>query len=336
MEDGRLDGAVRKILGDFEVWIGEDRMPFFPAFTDHGTQHVERVMRGAESLAVDSSWDLLTPSDAACLLLAVLLHDSAMHLSRDGFLHLVNRSRAWQPKGRFLDKMRDRPWPELWETFIREATRWDARRLIAVFDRAVPVQPPVLTSAAVWDDNHYLLIGEFLRRHHARLAQEIALEGVPGPTDNRLRFIQMPDAWTADLAGFIARSHNMPLRDALALLEPNGRRSGAECMCRISSPSFASRTTSRSTLRGRRAKHLRSAVCAVPSRASSGRSTMPSTTSASTKAIRRRSSLMPSRTMSRLSSASGTCSMTCSARSTSAGTRSATSTDRTWTSAISA
>jgi molecular chaperone HtpG len=225
-QDRHLHAAVSKTLGDFEVWLGDNRLVFFPDYTDHGTTHIARVMRGTESLIADAAWPHLTPVDAGCLVLAVLLHDCAMHLSRDGFLALVDPARGWQPKGRLLDKFRERDesWPDLWAEFIREATRWDKRRLSAIFDRAAAIAPPVLTSTAPWTDDHYLLIGEFLRRHHGRLAHEIAVAGVPGPSDHRLRFTDMPADWIAGLAGFIARSHSIPLRAALACLEPNGRK----------------------------------------------------------------------------------------------------------------
>ena len=62
-----------------------------------------------------------------------------------------------------------------------------------------------------------LLVGEFIRRHHPRLAHEIALTGVPGPTSNRIGLENVsPDF--AGLAGLIARSHGLPLRGCLKYL----------------------------------------------------------------------------------------------------------------------
>lgn len=36
-----------------------------------------------------------------------------------------------------------------------------------------------------WTARQHLYIGEFIRRHHARMAHEIALCGVPGDLDER-------------------------------------------------------------------------------------------------------------------------------------------------------
>jgi hypothetical protein len=58
-----------------------------------------------------------------------------------------------------------------------------------------------------------VLIGEFIRRHHARLAHEIALVGVPGPTGNAIQLNALPPD-LADLAGLIARSHGLGCESA--------------------------------------------------------------------------------------------------------------------------
>jgi hypothetical protein len=60
------------------------------------------------------------------------------------------------------------------------------------------------------------LIGEFLRRHHHRLAHEIALHGVFGPQSDSIRLLV--DVEIADLSGLVARSHGIALRGALPYL----------------------------------------------------------------------------------------------------------------------
>ena len=67
-----------------------------------------------------------------------------------------------------------------------------------------------------------LLIGEFLRRHHHRLAHEIALIGVPGPTENKLKLLSTDDTkHIIELAGVVARSHGMNIRDCVDYLKIN-------------------------------------------------------------------------------------------------------------------
>jgi hypothetical protein len=64
-------------------------LDLFPEYTDHGVSHVQCVLDSADELLTEAAWDLLTAEDVAVLTIAVLLHDSAMHLSNDGFLALI-------------------------------------------------------------------------------------------------------------------------------------------------------------------------------------------------------------------------------------------------------
>ena len=77
-----------------------------------------------------------------------------------------------------------------------------------------------------------LFIGEFLRRHHHRLAHEIALYGFPGASTNVNGLPVLTELLhkLADLAGVVARSHGMSLRVCLdyvryrhpSVLRPSG------------------------------------------------------------------------------------------------------------------
>jgi len=172
------------------------------------------VLDTASSLIADAAWPLVTPGDAGALVLSTLLHDCAMHLSEDGFIALVT--------GRYAPATAEKPWPELWRQFLGEASRFDGRKLTALFGRPDPAPRPRLDGSAMTRTDR-LLIGEFLRRHHARLAQEIARDGVPGPGKERLRFRSVLP-WLASLSGLIARSHGMPIRTAAEQLPKYQRR----------------------------------------------------------------------------------------------------------------
>src|SRR4051812_27950685 len=114
--DNGLHGAVRTTLDRFGRWFADNKMVFFPGFTDHGTAHVESVMRGAEGLVRDEAWAVLTPEDAAIGLLSILLHDSAMHLSEDGFLRLISGSEPVRLRSYFFAE--PVAWGSLWESFL--------------------------------------------------------------------------------------------------------------------------------------------------------------------------------------------------------------------------
>jgi molecular chaperone HtpG len=221
--DGGLNGAVSLSISRFEPWLASNALTFFPEYTDHGPVHIERVLQGAARLLPDEAWTSLGPEDATVLVLATVLHDCGMHLSKDGFRYLVSQPSRWQPRGaRFLDSFRDPPWPVLWDEFCREASRFDEQKLTALFGGPYPVRRPP-GDDLLWTDRDKLLIGEFVRRHHARLAHEIAVAGVPGPGEERLTFIGLED-WMLDLVGLVARSHNMNLRAAVEKLPSGGIR----------------------------------------------------------------------------------------------------------------
>lgn len=174
-------------------------------------------MASAVALASRESLALLSPLDAALLCLASLLHDSAMHLSEDGFEHLI--SGRWPPP-----RLAEKAWPVAWDEFLLEASKFDARQLVALFGDPTPVVARPQVSGLSVSRRDRLLAGEFLRRHHSRLAHEIALHGVPGPSSDRL-LLGAPNEDLANLVGLVARSHGMPLRKALDTLDSDDRRS---------------------------------------------------------------------------------------------------------------
>lgn len=172
----------------------------------------------AESLITDDAWVHLTSEDAAVLILSVVLHDCAMHLSEDGFIELINPDKDRTSISVFSDKS----WPEIWANFLTEASRFDQKKLKSLFGDTEPMRrPPDNPSQLTLRDR--LLIGEFLRRHHSRLAHEIALSGVPGPTKDRIELIRVSEG-LANLSGLIARSHGLDLRNVVEKIPRIHRR----------------------------------------------------------------------------------------------------------------
>jgi molecular chaperone HtpG len=210
--NAELYGAVLLSISEFKPWFNHSKTPFFPEYTDHNWSHVTQTVATAVSLIRDEAWYELTPEDACVCMLAVLLHDCGMHLSEDGFLALIND----KPNSRSVDGWPDESWGSLWTDFLGEASRYDARKLIALFGDTKPVHPP-LPDSSEWTHRDRLLIGEFLRRHHHRLAHEIAVHGVPRVGKSPLKLIGVPRD-LADLAGLIARSHGMRLRSCIPAL----------------------------------------------------------------------------------------------------------------------
>jgi hypothetical protein len=215
-KDDSLTAAVLHAISVVRPWFEDNKLVFFPEYTDHGPKHIQEVFDTAESLTTESAWQILNPKDVAVLILGIILHDCAMHLSEDGFVSLI------KDDSRPLDEgFGDQPWPRLWHDFMAEARRFDDRKLKALFDDVEPVRVPPLDPLMMTKRDR-LLIGEFLRRHHPRLAHEIALTGVPGPPDKGLSLGDIPSD-VGDLAGLVARSHGLDLRVCVDYMNDKGK-----------------------------------------------------------------------------------------------------------------
>jgi molecular chaperone HtpG len=221
--------AVRTVLLD-------NRTPFFPAYTDHGLHHVENVIAAAERLIPDDarSADLLRAEDAAVLVGAALLHDIGLHVHPPGFVALVEHAThepvAWFSEGH-SGRPADAPWPDLWEAFRREAQHMGPTQLVGLLGSGYLGVPNVASQSPLdpgrWMTDDYLLIGEFLRRHHARLAHEIAVQGFPGLSARETPVLLELVPRLANVTGAVARSHAESLRlmvDYLEFLHPGSRR----------------------------------------------------------------------------------------------------------------
>jgi hypothetical protein len=223
-QDHALNAVVLKALSIVGPWTLDNRTVFFHEYTDHSLKHLVEVLLTAEGLISDESWPHLTAEDGAVIVLSVLLHDCALHISEDGFFSLIDGSYQPAPSRYIQD---EKPWPALWDQFLTEARRFDQRKLHALFGSSDPVQD-VRTNKLDLTFKHRLLIGEFLRRHHARLAHEIAISGIPGP-NSPLTLADDEFKGLMDLSGYVARSHNLSIRSAVDVLEPNQRRVHRNC-----------------------------------------------------------------------------------------------------------
>lgn len=222
-KDSRLHSLVLQAITSIEPWASDNKTVFFPEYTDHSLKHLEEVLLTAEGLILDEAWPHLTATDATVMILSVLLHDCALHLSEEGFYCLISGN---YPRcvSRYVGEETD--WSTLWRQFYAEAKRFDQRRLTALFGESSPINP-IPENKLELTYKHRLLIGEFLRRHHARLAHEIALSGIPA--SNEVRITDSTNNDILDLAGFVARSHNMSLRSAVDKLEPQKKRVHLNC-----------------------------------------------------------------------------------------------------------
>jgi molecular chaperone HtpG len=216
----KMRSAVDGTVVQFGSWLKDSKLPFFTDYTDHGTDHLNRVMMTAAGLIPAAARGKISAEDAAILIGAILLHDSALHLSEAGFYSLI-KGKAASNRIEGFDKV---AWPNLWDEYLFSAKRWDDQKLQEVLGvdengafRGIPRDP--FDSYQNLTDTDRKFIGEFIRRHHPRLAHEFAVFGVAGPdTSDWIKLSQGFDPSLCDLAGLVARSHGRPIRVCLDYL----------------------------------------------------------------------------------------------------------------------
>ena len=212
-EDLALRSMVEGNIGPFESWYQRSGMPFFTEYTDHGPKHVSGLLLAASSLIPDATLQDLSPADVTVFALAAILHDVGMHLTEDGFVSLINPATTRE----LLEGLGDKPWHEIWDEFLDEASHFDEKRIWQLFgDGNLRAVKRPSDDWQEWDYRDRKIIGEFIRRHHPRLSHEIAVFGVPGPGNLRLEGV---DPLLLDLVGFVARSHGLSLRDCFGYLD---------------------------------------------------------------------------------------------------------------------
>jgi molecular chaperone HtpG len=142
LEDSPLQASIRAYADRAGDILADNKLPFFPDYTDHGVEHINRVLATEIELVPKEVWErstkdsdprLLCDADAVVLIGATLLHDIAMHLRPKGFLELIGENPRFQPLPWFKDSHEghaaDRPWRELWLDYEREARRFSDRKL---------------------------------------------------------------------------------------------------------------------------------------------------------------------------------------------------------------
>lgn len=229
LEDSSFESPILALLDACSVILTDNKMPFFPAYTEHGIAHFTSVLDAGERLITAKVADeLLEPADAAVFIGAACLHDLALHLREPGFLALVSDESKFKPLVWFDTEQdsrhADEPWADLWQKFRKESRHFTRSELDRLVGSSSPEVPRIAfgdldTKPSEWTKGDYLLIGEFIRRHHARLAHEIAMYGFPGISEKEFPVLKNSVPQLADAIGATARSHNEDLRTALEYVE---------------------------------------------------------------------------------------------------------------------
>ena len=206
---------VYQAIENLKNIFNDNKLEFFPDFTDHGTNHIEEVLETAANIIDDSTYEYLNEKDIAVLIVSILLHDVGMHLKKEGLKKILDEDfDKWR-----IAEFDKNSWKTEWSLFFQEAKRFNDEQLINIFgNQNQNINEPNIDELDNYDRK---LFGEFLRRFHHRLAHEIAFSGFPsqiGEENINIRSEKL-DNDILNLSGLVARSHGIPIRKAIDYLE---------------------------------------------------------------------------------------------------------------------
>ncbi|AKD56977.1 HD domain-containing protein [Spirosoma radiotolerans] len=216
-DNQKLEGIIKISCSTYGKILEENKLTFFPEYTDHGINHVENVLFSAERLiSHDTLKHLLKAEDISLLTLSILLHDFGMHLTLETFEKLINVSNS----SILIPELDSKSWPQLWEDYLEDAQKFSDKQKINLFGKHdIVIKRPPLENKLLINNVDKMLIGEFIRRNHPRLAHEIAIKGLLDHKGEYITFANELKTEFKDLAGLIARSHGMDIRDTFQYLE---------------------------------------------------------------------------------------------------------------------
>ncbi|WP_269225168.1 HD domain-containing protein [Flavobacterium eburneipallidum] len=209
---------VLDVISTFELIFNDNKLYFFEEYTNHGINHIENVLEASEYIITDESFNNITSNEIAILIYSIILHDLGMHIELPTFNSLLN--------GEYdklkIDIIDSKTWKELWDDYLSEVKRFSSIQKMNVFgNESIPFNLPNLTNKDNLNGYDKKLIGEFIRRNHGRFAQEIALFGLKGENQLIEFGTNKLDIKTKELAGILARSHSMDIRDTFDYLKDN-------------------------------------------------------------------------------------------------------------------
>ena len=200
--------------------ILNDKLYFFPEYTDHGVVHFENTIKIAHRLINQNSYTKDTGMDAkniTCILLSLLLHDIGMHIDYEGFKTLMSNS-SYPSHTEY----RNKSWKALWDEYLSEAKHWNNQKKEQIFGRINVTIRDLPSIKGNITDADQMLCGEFLRGNHHILAYDIATIGFPCADCKVEPFIDNEDVCFSDLPntiGLIGYSHGIPLWNAVGDIE---------------------------------------------------------------------------------------------------------------------
>lgn len=220
-QDEQLAAYIVNALNPFDDILRKNELFFFDEYTDHGIKHIENTLQYIENLIAEDTFDKLTPAEVGVMTISVVLHDIGMHTNIDMFKNMLEG----KYDDAYITPLGEKKWSDLWEEYLKECRYWSNNMKKSVFGNPDHIilcpnlaDPQSLT---IYDRK---LIGEFIRRHHCRIAHEIALKGYIGKATITLNPCNRFTDKHIYLAGLVARSHGMNMRDTFPYLKHFGKK----------------------------------------------------------------------------------------------------------------
>lgn len=210
-----LETILFNCLIPFSHILKENKLYFFPEYTDHGIKHIECVLEGIENLISDDTISTLSANDVGIILVSTVLHDIGMHTSPEMFKNMIDG----QYNGIEGNLFKEKTWNILWQEYLKDCKYWGADKKKNVFgNEDYVITAPNLNDLQSLNEYDKMLIGEFIRINHPRIAYEIAINGFIGNTAYSFNDEKLPHHFM-QIAGLVARSHGMNVRDTFDYLK---------------------------------------------------------------------------------------------------------------------
>lgn len=213
--DQNVSMQIFSTIAPFSDILKKNDLVFFPEFTDHGIVHIEKTLQYVENLIAEETFRHMSATEVGVMVLSVVLHDIGMHTNAEMFKSMID--------GKY-DNLASifcegKTWKELWDAFLYDSQYWSDGRKKNVFgDPDYIIRIPDLLDLQGLTEYDKKLIGEFIRINHCRIAQEIAINGYIGKVTIPFGCNGMDSAFIK-MAGIVARSHGMDVRDTFDYIE---------------------------------------------------------------------------------------------------------------------
>ena len=217
-QDGQLAANVMHVVNPFDDILKHNDLYFFKEYTDHGIKHIEDTLQYVENLIAEDTFSVLTPEEIGIMIIAVVLHDIGMHTNTDMFKNMLD-GKYDDVQGLFA---KEKTWQTLWDEYVYDSRYWSAEKKVNVFGEGEDnhsIKTPNLENPQLLNDYDRKFIGEFIRIHHCRIAYEVAQSGYKGRETLPFNSNRAIPEEMMTIAGIVARSHGMDVRDTFDYLE---------------------------------------------------------------------------------------------------------------------